>query len=109
MGVEKRLAVREARAALAFGKEFEEQVAAPPGGDRRKLSYKEQRELEALPERIETLEAEQRALHERTAGVDFYKESAEAIRKALARVDTLQAELTDAYARWHELESRTQG
>jgi len=83
--------------------------AAPPGGDRRKLSYKERRELEALPARIETLEAEQRALHERTAGVDFYKESAEAIRKALARVDTLQAELTDAYARWHELESRTQG
>jgi ATP-binding cassette subfamily F protein uup len=82
---------------------------ASPGGDRRKLSYKEQRELEALPERIEVLEAEQRALHERTAGVDFYKESAEAIRKALARVDTLQAELTDAYARWHELESRAQG
>src|SRR6266496_4005168 len=43
--------------------------AAPPGGDRRKLSYKERRELEALPARIETLEAEQRALHERTAGV----------------------------------------
>ena len=83
--------------------------ATSPGGDRRKLSYKEQRELEALPERIESLEAEQRALNERTASVDFYKESAEAIRKALARVDTLQAELTDAYARWHELESRTQG
>ena len=41
-------------------------------------------------------------------GVDFYKEPADAIRMALARVDMLQAELTAAYARWHDLESRGQ-
>ena len=74
----------------------------------RKLSYKEQRELEGLPARIEALEAEQRALHERTGGAEFYKESPDAIRGALARVDAIEAELVDAYARWHELESRTQ-
>ena len=71
-----------------------------------KLSYKEQRELEGLPARIEALEAEQRALHERTGGAEFYKESPDAIREALARVEALEAELVDAYARWHELESR---
>jgi ATP-binding cassette subfamily F protein uup len=71
-----------------------------------KLSYKEQRELEGLPARIEALEAEQRALHERTGGAEFYKESPDAIREALARVDAIEAELTEAYARWHELESR---
>jgi ATP-binding cassette subfamily F protein uup len=54
------------------------------------------------------LEAEQRALNARLAGIDFYKEPAEAIRAALARVDTVQAELTAAYARWHDLESRGQ-
>jgi len=74
----------------------------------RKLSYKEQRELEGLPARIEALETEQRALHERTGGAEFYKESPDAIRGALARVDAIEAELVDAYARWHELESRTQ-
>jgi ATP-binding cassette subfamily F protein uup len=72
-----------------------------------KLSYKEQRELEGLPARIEALEAEQRALHERTGGAEFYKESPDAIRSALARVDAIEAELVDAYARWHELESRS--
>ena len=46
-----------------------------------KLSYKEQRELEGLPARIEALEAEQRALHERTGGAEFYKESPDAIRR----------------------------
>jgi ATP-binding cassette subfamily F protein uup len=74
---------------------------------KRKLSYKEHRELEGLPARIEALEAEQRALNDRISGADFYKEAAEAIRTALARVDTLQAELAEAYARWHRLESRS--
>ena len=73
---------------------------------RRKLSYNEQRELEALPARIDTLERDQRALTERIAGPDFYKEPPEAIRAALAQADALQAELTEAYARWHVLESR---
>jgi ABC transport system ATP-binding/permease protein len=72
----------------------------------RKLSYKEQRALEGLPARIEALEEEQRALHERTGGAEFYKESPEAIRSALARAEAIEAELTDAYARWHDLESR---
>jgi ATP-binding cassette subfamily F protein uup len=75
--------------------------------ERRKLSYKEQRELERLPARIEGLEAEQRALNERTGGADFYKESPEAIRSALALVEAIEAELGDAYARWHELENRS--
>jgi ATP-binding cassette subfamily F protein uup len=72
----------------------------------RKLSYKEQRELEALPGRIEALEAEQRALNLTIAGPEFYKEGAGAIDASLARVDELQRQLTDAYARWDELESR---
>jgi ATP-binding cassette subfamily F protein uup len=80
----------------------------PKAERHRKRSYKETRELEGLPARIEALETEQRALNERMAGVDFYKEPADSIRVALARVDTLQAELTAAYARWHDLESRGQ-
>ena len=72
----------------------------------KRLSYMEQRELDALPARIEALETEQRDLAATIAGPDFYKESAETINAALARADALQEELTRAYGRWEELESR---
>ena len=73
---------------------------------RRKLSYKEQREAESLPARIDALEEEQRALNARVTGAGFYKESRDAITAALARVETLQQELAAVYARWNDLESR---
>jgi len=82
------------------------QSTVPGPRSRTKLSYKEQRELEALPPRIEAIESEQRALAERIAGADFYKESADAIKASLARVEELQCELTGAYARWDDLDSR---
>jgi ATP-binding cassette subfamily F protein uup len=75
---------------------------------RKRLSYKEARELEALPARIEALESEQRALGQKIAGPDFYKEPADAIKASLARVDEVQRELTAVYARWDALESRRQ-
>jgi ABC transport system ATP-binding/permease protein len=79
----------------------------PPRSQARRLSYKEQRELESLPPRIEALESEQRTLNETIAAPDFYKAGAETINTTLARLDALQHELTAAYARWDELESRT--
>jgi len=72
----------------------------------KKLSYKEQRELDALPPLIETLENEQRDLHARIAGPNFYKSPRTDIDAALARVKTLEQQLIDTYARWHALESR---
>jgi ATP-binding cassette subfamily F protein uup len=72
---------------------------------RRKLTYKEQRELEALPARIESLESEQAALNARVAGPEFYKEAPDAIRAALARAADLHREIADAYDRWHTLET----
>jgi len=77
-----------------------------PSPEPKKLSYKEQRELDALPGRIESLEAEQRSLNERIADPAFYLESAEAIRAAMARAESLEAELSVVLARWDELESR---
>jgi len=74
--------------------------------ERKKLSYKEQRELDALPARIESLELEQAALNARIAGPEFYKDAPDDIRAALARADDLDREIADAYTRWHELESR---
>jgi ATP-binding cassette subfamily F protein uup len=73
----------------------------------KKRSYKEQRELEQLPARIDELEREQQALNAAVAGPDFYKETAETIHKTLARVEEVQQELLDAYARWDELDSKS--
>jgi ATP-binding cassette subfamily F protein uup len=72
-----------------------------------KLSFKEQRELDALPGRIEALEGERDALRARTTGPEFYKEPTDAIREALGRLEAIDVELSGAYDRWHTLESRS--
>ncbi len=73
------------------------------------LSYKQKRELESLPERIEGLENELAGLQARLADPDFYKQGEAAIvaaRDALARV---QSELQTHYDRWAQLEALTGG
>jgi ATP-binding cassette subfamily F protein uup len=72
---------------------------------KRKLSYKEQRELEALPAKIAALEAEQQALEARTVAPEFYKEGADTIRAVLERSEAVGMELHVAYERWLELEA----
>jgi ATP-binding cassette subfamily F protein uup len=77
--------------------------AQPPT---RKLSYAERLELEALPTRIEALEAEQAQLESTLSGAEFYKEPHAAIAATLARVDQVREELDAVYRRWDELDSR---
>jgi ATP-binding cassette subfamily F protein uup len=89
-------------------------AAAPPETDPgapRKLSYKEQRALEAqkkelaeLPKRIEALEAEQHALAAAMALPTFYQQENDKIAQASNRLKELEAELAQAYQRWEELE-----
>jgi ATP-binding cassette subfamily F protein uup len=78
-------------------------VAARP----KKLSFKEKRELGELPALIDALESEQRELNAKIASPDFYKESADAIKASLVRVDELENTLTTAYTRWGELDSQS--
>jgi ATP-binding cassette subfamily F protein uup len=73
---------------------------------RKRLSYHERREFDALPARIEVLEAEVRAAGDAIASPDFYKEGTEAIAQALERAERLRRELEAAYARWDALDSR---
>ena len=80
--------------------------AGKPAG-RARATYREQQELEQLPDRIEALEVEQRDLAARVAGAEFYKEPGEAIKTALERLNALEAEILEAYARWNELEGRS--
>jgi ATP-binding cassette subfamily F protein uup len=75
-------------------------------GDAKKLSYRERRELDALPARIESLEAEQRALAASITDPAFYKEPAATIAGVLERAEKIERELIELYIRWDALESR---
>ncbi|WP_454253527.1 ATP-binding cassette domain-containing protein [Pseudomonas sp. Marseille-Q7302] len=79
-------------------------VAATAAPAKRKLSYKEQRELDALPAAIETAEIELEALQTAIADPGFYQLPAEVSRGKLARMEALQAELDRLIERWAELE-----
>jgi ATP-binding cassette subfamily F protein uup len=70
----------------------------------RRLGFKEKRELEALPGRIEGLEAAREDLHREMADPAFYRKDAGAIVETRARLESLEAELAAAYERWEELE-----
>ena len=83
-------------------------VATPPGRKAQRLSYNEQRELDALPARIDAVEAGISELQSRIAAPDFYREPAAAIRDSLDRVERLRAELDALYLRWDELDARRQ-
>ncbi len=71
----------------------------------RRLSYKEQREREALPQRIETLEAELGELHRAMADPAFYRKPSAEIVGVNSRLQSLEADVAEAYRRWEELEA----
>ncbi len=70
----------------------------------RKLSYKEKRELEGLPESIEQLESEIAAIHEKMADPEFYQQGGEAIANVQEQLNQLNQQLEQAYQRWESLE-----
>ncbi len=71
-----------------------------------KLSYKDQRELEQLPARIEALEQSVQTLQAEMSDPAFYRRDGDAITAAQARLADVEAELQAAYARWEALEAR---
>ncbi|NJD25625.1 MAG: ATP-binding cassette domain-containing protein [Betaproteobacteria bacterium] len=72
-----------------------------------RLSWKEQRELEALPERIAALEAEQADVAGRLADPGLYQRDPPAAQQAAARLATIEEELLALLERWEALEART--
>jgi len=71
----------------------------------RKLSFKEERELEAMPDRIAALEGEQENLHTKLADPTFYKNAGSEIVTINSRLESIEQELLDVYNRWEELEA----
>ena len=81
--------------------------AGPPARPRTepaRLSYREQRDLELLPERIEALGAEIAALEARLADPDLYARDPDAFAAATARLTEAQSELAASEERWLALE-----
>ena len=72
---------------------------------RKKLSYNDQRELDQLPERIESLETQVGEYHSRVAEPSFYQQPAETIAAVQQELKALEAELATAYERWEALEA----
>jgi len=78
--------------------------APAPAVKARRLSYKDQRELDSLPERILALEAEQQGLQTALADPELFRQTPERAAESLRRLEVLAQELESAYARWQSLE-----
>lgn len=72
----------------------------------RKLSFKEQKELDTLPAKIEKIEADIAALHEEMAKPEFYKQSPGEIAEQQSRLSKMERDLATAYDKWETLEAR---
>jgi ATP-binding cassette subfamily F protein uup len=97
---------REAAAAPAAEKREAVEKKREPR-PKAKLSFKEARELEALPDRIAALEAEQAGLNARLADPALYRGASEGVRTLREQLAALDEEIAQAMLRWEELESRS--
>ena len=70
----------------------------------KKLSYKDQRELDALPAQIEIFEEKVESLQNLMAKDDFYKQEQDEIKKIQQQLVESQEKLSHCYTRWEELE-----
>jgi ATP-binding cassette subfamily F protein uup len=70
------------------------------------LSYKETRELAALPGEISLLEAEQKQLAEKMSAPDYYRQPPEVLRADQSRSAEIEALLLEKLERWEALEAK---
>ena len=96
-----------AEAAKNAAKVAESKSAPPPAATtaKKKLSYKEQKELDGLPALIESLESQIAEMHTAMADPKFYQQTGDKIATEQAKLKTLDESLAAAYARWETLEA----
>ncbi len=95
-----------AEAPKAMASKEQKQSAERPRRQKQKLSFKETRELETLPQTIEALEEEKKRLTATLNSPQFYaSRDLCKIKAAYDRLEPLEKELDEAYHRWDELES----
>jgi ATP-binding cassette subfamily F protein uup len=83
--------------------EKKEKALGPHKEKSRRLTFKEQKELETLPKRIEELETEQQQIIAVMADPTFYRESGKKVTETKARLEAVEKELVESYARWESL------
>jgi len=96
----------ESREAPAARTEAPPPTAQRPAESRKKLSYREQRELDSLPAEIEALEARQAELETTSQDPAFYERPQEDVQSLLEELAGLGRRLDEAIERWTELEER---
>jgi len=69
------------------------------------LTFKEKKELEALPALIESLETERNRLYESLSDPELYKQDGSRIPEIKTRIGELEEEIPEAYKRWEVLEA----
>ena len=77
----------------------------PTKAKTKRLGFNENRELKALPGKIEKLETEQTELHTRMSDPDYFKSDPETQKKESTRLSEIEDELLELYSRWEELET----
>jgi ATP-binding cassette subfamily F protein uup len=102
-GEQRPAAVRPTAQLPATGAAPSAPASAPTPGKAKKLSYKEQRELDALPNLIETLEQEQKAIQSQLADGNLYRTDGLRAAQLAARSLQIEEELTGALERWEAL------
>lgn len=84
----------------------EERRARPAAPQKVKLSWREARELESLPETLEKLDAEQQGLIERMSAADYHAKPVEELKADKTRLEELEREIAQGWARWEELSAK---
>ena len=97
---------RSAEAAAAKSRPAPAAPKAPQKAGKSRLSFKESRELEALPERIEALEQEQKAIAERLTDAALYRDQPQEVKRLQERLAIIEEETGSMLVRWEELESK---
>jgi ATP-binding cassette subfamily F protein uup len=97
--------LRQRPAARAIATPARAAPAPPVAPAKRKLSYKEQRELESLPGDIEKLEAEQAALTQKMCAADYHRAAPEEMRRDSERATELAAQISASMDRWEALDA----
>ena len=103
--------VRPSPAALAakVKAEAKTEVVQPVAPKQKKLSYKEQRELDELPVLIAKLEAEQKAITTQLADAELYIKKPDEVKRLNARFAELDGLLLEALEKWEVIEARSKG
>ncbi len=86
-------------------KPIEQTKKQKPKTSSKKISFKQQKELEQLPGQIDSFELEQEKLADKIGDANFYKQEQDIINETLGLLKEVEQKLEQAYQRWDELEA----